>query len=66
MFISFEGLVTRSTMIRLILSSYLIKVTYETLATPLTYAVVGWLKRVEHIDALDTNANFNPFALHNE
>ena len=50
-------------MIRLILSSYLIKVTYETLATPLTYSVVGWLKRVEQVDAYDTQGDFNPFAL---
>jgi hypothetical protein len=63
MFISFAGQVSRGTMIRLILSSYLIKVTYETLATPLTYSVVGWLKRVEQVDAYDTQGDFNPFAL---
>jgi hypothetical protein len=53
-------------MIRLIVSSYLIKVTYETLATPLTYSVVGWLKRVEHVDAFDTEGDFNPFSLRTE
>ena len=63
MFISFAGSVSRETMIRLILSSYLIKVTYETLATPMTYSVVRWLKRVEGVDAFDVKANFNPFHL---
>lgn len=41
--------------------SYFTKVIYETLATPLTYAVVGWLKSAEKIDALDAQTNFNPF-----
>ena len=51
------------TILRLIVSSYLVKVVYEVLATPLTYMVVGWLKRAEKIDAFDTTTNFNPFAL---
>ncbi|MEA2540626.1 MAG: queuosine precursor transporter, partial [Acidobacteriaceae bacterium] len=63
MFISFAGTVSRPTLIRLILSSYLIKVAYETLATPLTYAGVAWLKRREGVDAFDTRTDFNPFRL---
>ena len=63
MFISFAGQVSRPTMIRLILSSYLIKVVYEGLATPLTYGWVAWLKRREGIDAFDTHTDFNPFSL---
>jgi queuosine precursor transporter len=62
MVISFAGIVSSSTLVRLILSSYLIKVVYEVLATPLTYAGVGWLKRQEGVDAFDTGTNFNPFA----
>jgi uncharacterized integral membrane protein (TIGR00697 family) len=63
MFISFAGQVSRPTMIRLILSSYLIMVVYEGLATPLTYGWVAWLKRREGIDAFDTHTDFNPFSL---
>jgi uncharacterized integral membrane protein (TIGR00697 family) len=63
MVISFAGQVSRPTLVRLILSSYLIKVVYETLATPLTYAGVAWLKRREGVDAFDTRTDFNPFAL---
>jgi hypothetical protein len=63
MVISFAGTVSRPTLIRLILSSYLIKVAYETLATPLTYAGVAWLKRREGVDAFDTRTDFNPFRL---
>src|SRR5579862_4653926 len=43
--------------------SYVTKVIYETLATPATYIVVGWLKRVEGVDTFDQKTNFNPFRL---
>jgi queuosine precursor transporter len=62
MVISFAGTVSTHTLIRLILSSYLIKVVYEVLATPLTYAGVAWLKRQEGIDPFDIHTDFNPFA----
>jgi queuosine precursor transporter len=47
----------------MIASSYITKVVYETLATPLTYFVVARLKRVEGVDAFDRETDFNPFAL---
>jgi uncharacterized integral membrane protein (TIGR00697 family) len=47
----------------MIVSSYFIKVVYETLATPLTYTVVRWLKRKEDVDTFDASTNFNPFVL---
>jgi uncharacterized integral membrane protein (TIGR00697 family) len=43
-----------------IVTTWLIKVGYETLATPLTYAVVGYLKRREGIDVYDTHTRFTP------
>jgi uncharacterized PurR-regulated membrane protein YhhQ (DUF165 family) len=49
-------------MSQLIVSGYLFKVTYEVLATPLTYFVVNFLKREEGIDHFDRRTNFNPFA----
>ena len=45
-----------------ILSGYLFKVVYEVIATPLTYAVVNFLKRAEGVDYFDRRTNFNPFA----
>ncbi len=61
MFAAFYG--TRSTQViwQLILSGYLIKVVYETLMTPVTYAVIGFLKRSEGVDHFDYGTNFNPF-----
>jgi len=61
--IAFAGYTSWSTMGIMILSSYLTKVIYEALATPLTYVVVAWLKRGEQVDAFDENTDFNPFAL---
>lgn len=48
--------------VRLIVSGYLIKVVYETLMTPVTYAIVNWLKRSEEVDHFDYDTNFSPFA----
>lgn len=59
--IIFAGTVPVSTMLTLMVSGYGGKVLYEALATPLTYAVVNWLKRVEGVDIMDTDTDFNPF-----
>jgi hypothetical protein len=47
--------------LNVIASGYLFKVAYEVLATPITYAIVGFLKRQEGIDTFDKGTNFNPF-----
>ena len=44
-----------------ILYHWLSKVVIEAIATPLTYAVVNYLKKKEAIDAYDYETNFNPF-----
>jgi hypothetical protein len=44
-------------------SNYLFKVGVEIVATPLTYAVVGFLKKREQVDWFDRETNFNPFAV---
>lgn len=49
--------------VSVMIGNYFIKVLWEILATPLTYKVVGFLKRVEHEDYFDTETNFNPFIL---
>ncbi len=47
--------------LRLIMSGYLIKVAYESLMTPVTYAIVNFLKRTEAVDYFDYDTDFNPF-----
>jgi queuosine precursor transporter len=59
--IIFAGTVPVSTMLTLMISGYGGKVLYEALATPLTYAVVNWLKRIEGVDIIDRDTDFNPF-----
>ncbi|MBD0329467.1 MAG: queuosine precursor transporter [Thermoleophilia bacterium] len=43
-----------------IVTSWAIKVGWEALATPLTYALVGYVKRRERLDAYDAGVGFNP------
>ena len=42
---------------------WLAKSGYEIVATPLTYLVVGWLKRTERMDAYDGPHSLNPFGV---
>lgn len=60
--IGFSGTVTTAGLIRLIVSAYLFKVAYEVLATPVTYWIVGFLKRSEGVDTFDYKTRFTPFA----
>ncbi len=47
----------------LIIANYIFKVTIEVIFTPLTYALVGFLKQAEQEDYYDRDTNFNPFSL---
>ena len=62
--LTFGGKYPAGTLVNMILTGYGLKVAYEVLATPVTYAVVGWLKRAEQSDAFDRHEDFNPFHLH--
>lgn len=44
-------------------ANYLLKVLWEVLLTPVTYAVVGYLKRSEGVDVFDADERFTPFSL---
>lgn len=46
---------------QVILSQFVIKTAWEALLTPVTYAVVGTLKRREGVDVFDEQTNFSPF-----
>jgi queuosine precursor transporter len=62
MFVAFYGTQTTAVILRLILSGYIIKVIYETVMTPITYAIVNALKRKEGVDYFDYDTDFSPFA----
>jgi uncharacterized integral membrane protein (TIGR00697 family) len=44
-----------------LLTQWALKVGWEVILTPVTYAVVGFLKRREGVDVFDANTNFSPF-----
>lgn len=44
------------------LTNWAFKVLWEVVLTPVTYAVVGFLKRREGVDVFDTDTDFSPFA----
>jgi uncharacterized integral membrane protein (TIGR00697 family) len=48
---------------QVMLSQFVLKVTWEAVLTPVTYAVVGFLKRAEGIDVYDEQTDFSPFRL---
>jgi queuosine precursor transporter len=59
--IAFYGFWSNDLLGRVMLGNYAVKVAWEVIATPFTYLVVGWLKRVEHEDYYDYHTDFNPF-----
>ncbi|HEY0461578.1 MAG TPA: queuosine precursor transporter [Pyrinomonadaceae bacterium] len=61
--IAFYGVWSNEQLISVMIGNYFIKVLWEVFATPLTYAVVGFLKRAEHEDYYDKDTDFNPFSL---
>lgn len=61
--IAFAGVWETPLLLRVILWNYTAKVLYEALATPITYAVVGFLKHAEQEDYYDYDTDFNPFTL---
>lgn len=59
--LTFAGTFTPHKLFQIIWQGWILKVLYETAATPVTYLVVNALKRAEGIDTFDTHTNFNPF-----
>lgn len=62
LFVAFWGVLPVELLWSLAVSNYIFKVGVEVLFTPVTYAVVGFLKRKENEDYYDAETNFNPFA----
>lgn len=60
---AFADILPAAVLVSAIVSQWLVKVAYETMATPLTYLVVNSLKRAEGVDHFDNNTDFNPLRL---
>ena len=61
--LAFYGLWPLNEVLAVAISQYVLKTAWEVLATPLTYAVVGFLKRKENQDHFDIHTDFTPFKL---
>jgi len=61
--VGFVGVIPIGGLYEVILYQWVFKSLYEILITPVTYLVVGYLKRVEGIDTFDYSTRFNPFAI---
>ena len=58
--LAFLGIWATSQVVNVMLANYVLKVATEVVLTPLTYQVVGFLKRAEHEDYYDIGTNFSP------
>jgi len=58
-----SGIIPNDKLPAIMAAQFVLKVAVEVLFTPLTYKIVGALKRAENEDVYDRNTNFNPFTL---
>lgn len=61
--VAFLGVWDMDRLIQVLVTNYALKVGWEVVATPMTYVVVGALKRAEQADHYDVGTNFTPFSL---
>lgn len=58
-----SGLIPNDKLPAIMLAQFGLKVGVEVVFTPITYRIVGFLKRVENEDHYDRGTNFSPFSL---
>ena len=61
--LAFLGVWSNEVLASVMVANYCIKVGWEVVATPITYRLVGALKRAEREDYFDVGTNFTPFSL---
>lgn len=59
--IAFWGVWSDEQLLMVMATNWALKVAWEAALTPVTYGVVGWLKRREGIDIYDEGTDFSPF-----
>jgi hypothetical protein len=58
-----SGIIPNGALPTVMLAQFFTKTLVEVVFTPVTYKIVGFLKRAEHEDYYDRDTDFNPFAL---
>jgi uncharacterized integral membrane protein (TIGR00697 family) len=61
--IAFAGLWSTDKLLPIMMTQYVLKSAWEIIATPVTYKIVGFLKRAEQEDYFDRDTRFTPFRL---
>jgi queuosine precursor transporter len=61
--LAFLGIWSNELVLQVMITNYCLKVGWEVVMTPVTYAVVNFLKRAEHEDYFDRDTEFTPFSL---
>jgi uncharacterized integral membrane protein (TIGR00697 family) len=61
--IAFSGTLTTAELLTVTTTQYVLKSGWEILMTPVTYRIVGFLKRSEQEDYFDRDTDFTPFAI---
>ena len=64
--VAFYGIWTNQALLDVIVFNWVLKVTVEVVATPVTYAVINRLKHAEGVDVYDRGTDFNPFTLRDD
>jgi queuosine precursor transporter len=59
--LAFWGVWENTAVMTVMVTNWGLKVLWEVILTPVTYAVVGWLKRAEGVDLFDDKTDFSPF-----
>lgn len=60
--VAFLGTWSNAQVLTVMVTNWLLKVLWEVVLTPVTYAVVGWFKAREGVDVFDDGTDFSPFA----
>jgi uncharacterized integral membrane protein (TIGR00697 family) len=61
--VAFLGTWSTDLVVSVMIGNYFLKVLWEVVATPFTYAIVNYLKKAENEDFYDRDTDFNPFTL---
>jgi queuosine precursor transporter len=61
--VAFLGFWPNNLLVTVMITNYALKVLWEVIATPLTYKVVGFLKKKENEDYYDRDTNFTLFSI---
>lgn len=62
-FIAFYGIWETGDILKVAMAQYVLKTGWEIVMTPVTYRIIGFLKKAEDEDYYDTDTNFTPFSV---